>query len=232
MRDSHRGKRPPYKMAGAATLLIANLVLAGVYIQFRGDFAATTTLNMISSRAGLSLEPGAKVTYNGVQIGRVARIEQLNRGDQAKAKLTLDVEPRYITLIPANGAADLAATTVFGNKYVSLTSPKHPVPQRITPHDLIDTSSVTTEMNTLFETVLSVSEQVDPVKLNATLTATAQALDGLGDRFGQSIVNGNTILDALNPHMPQIRADTEKLGDTADICANAAPNLLDSCRTR
>ncbi len=47
---------------------------------------------------------------------------------------------------------------------------------------------MTTEFNTLFQTVVSISEKVDPVKLNATLAATAQALDGLGDRFGQAIV--------------------------------------------
>jgi phospholipid/cholesterol/gamma-HCH transport system substrate-binding protein len=37
---------------------------------------------------------------------------------------------------------------------------------------------VSTELNTLFETVVSVSEKVDPVKLNATLTAAAQPSTG------------------------------------------------------
>ena len=52
---------------------------------------------------------------------------------------------------------------------------------------MIDVSHVTTEFNTLFETIVDVAEKVDPIKLNETLTATAQALGGLGDRFGQSI---------------------------------------------
>ena len=60
---------------------------------------------------------------------------------------------------------------------------------------MIDVSSVTTEFNTLFETVTSIAEKVDPVKLNQTLTATAEALSGLGQRFGESIVDGNAILD-------------------------------------
>ena len=42
------------------------------------------------------------------------------------------------TLIPANVDAKIVATTVFGNKYVSLTSPKNPTPQRITPQNVID----------------------------------------------------------------------------------------------
>ena len=86
---------------------------------------------------------------------------------------------------------------------------------------------MTTEFNTLFETVVSISEKVDPIKLNETLAATAQALDGLGDRFGQSIVHGNEILADLNPKMPQIRYDTQRLADLADTYANASPDLFD-----
>ena len=77
-------------------------------------------------------------------------------------------------------------------------SPEIPVPQRISSADVIDVTSVTTEFNTLFETVVDIAAQVDPIKLNQTLTATAQALDGLGDRFGESIENGNQILTEIN----------------------------------
>lgn len=66
---------------------------------------------------------------------------------------------------------------------------------------------------------------MDPVKLNETLSAAAQALDGLGDRFGQSIIHGNEILDDVNPRMPQIRHDTQRLADLAEIYADASPDL-------
>src|SRR6185369_6087542 len=68
---------------------------------------------------------------------------------------------------------------------------------------------------------------VDPIKLNQTLSATAQALDGLGGRFGQSIVQGNDILGDLNPQMPQIRRDNQLLADLGDTYANAAPDLFE-----
>ena len=41
---------------------------------------------------------------------------------------------------------------------------------------MIDATNVTTEFNTLFETITSLAEKVDPVKLNLTLSATAEAL--------------------------------------------------------
>ncbi len=135
--------------------------------------------------------------------------------------------PSTSDLIPANVVAEIKATTVFGNKYISFSSPENPVPQRITSADVIDVTAVTTEFNTLFETVVSVAEKVDPVKLNQTLTATAQALDGLGDRFGQSLIHGNEILADLNPRQPQLRYDVQRLADLAEVYADASPDLWD-----
>jgi phospholipid/cholesterol/gamma-HCH transport system substrate-binding protein len=223
----NRSRTPPYKLAGLvlALIFIAAIVLA--FMQFRGDFLKREKLTMISSRAGLSMDPGAKVTYNGVEIGRVGQVEQVNVGDQPRAKIILDVDPKYLKLIPKNVDANITATTVFGNKYISFTSPKDPTPQRITKSDVIDVTAVTTEFNTLFETIVDVSEQVDPIKLNQTLSATAQALGGLGDRFGQSIVHGNEILADVNPQMPQIRKDNQLLAALGDTYANAAPDLFD-----
>jgi len=111
---------------------------------------------------------------------------------------------------------------------VSLTTPQNPLPQRISPQTVIDARSVTTEINTLFQTITSIAEKVDPVKLNLTLSAAAQALAGLGDRFGQSIVNANAILDDVNPQMPQARHDIQQLAGLGDTYANAAPDLLDA----
>ncbi|KGI66250.1 MCE family protein [Mycolicibacterium rufum] len=220
-------RTPPYKLAGLVLALITIVVLVLVFLQFRGDFLPRTQLTMMAARSGLSMDPGSKVTYNGVEIGRVGEVEQVTVGDEPRAKIILEVEPKYIDLIPKNVDASISATTVFGNKYVSFSSPKRPAPQRISPSDVIDVTGVTTEFNTLFETVVSVARQVDPIKLNQTLTATAQALDGLGDRFGQSLVNGNQILGEINPQMPQIRRDNRLLADLGELYADAAPDLFD-----
>ena len=222
--DRHR---PPYKTAGAVFLVIASVVAAFIYLQFRGDLTDKTQLTLLSPRAGLVVEPGSKVTYNGVEIGRVAHIDMVDEHGTPTAKLTLDVDPRYIEYIPANVAVEIRATTVFGNKYISFSSPKNPSKQRISDHAVIDASAVTTEFNTLFETVTSIAEQVDPIKVNQTLTATAQALTGLGDRFGESLENGNRILGDLNPQMPQIAYDNRRVAGLADVYADASPDLWD-----
>ncbi|WP_156349392.1 MULTISPECIES: MCE family protein, partial [unclassified Mycobacterium] len=179
---------PPYRWIAVAVLLILAIIFTLVYVQFRGGFTAKTKLTMLASRAGLVMDPGSKVTYNGVEIGRVGDISETVRDGKPAAKFTLEVYPRYLNLIPSNVNADIKATTVFGGKYVSLTAPDHPSPQKLNSHTVIDARSVTTEINTLFQTIVSINEKVDPVKLNLTLSAAAQALTGLGDRFGQSVV--------------------------------------------
>ena len=208
-----------------ALLTIAAIVL--VYFQFRGDFLPREKLTMMSDRSGLSMDSGNKVTWNGVEIGKVGAVSGTTVGGQPRAKITLEVDPKYLYLIPANVDAKINATTVFGQKYISFTSPKNPVPQRITSSDVIDATHVTTEFNTLFETLMSITQKVDPIKLNQTLTATAQALQGLGDRFGRAVINGNEVLGDLNPKMPQIRRDTQLLADLGEVYANAAPDLFD-----
>jgi phospholipid/cholesterol/gamma-HCH transport system substrate-binding protein len=162
-----------------------------------------------------------------VEIGRVGRIEMVDDHGTQKSKLYLDVSPRYLASIPANVAAEIRATTVFGNKYISLISPKSPSAHHVSSGETIAASAVTTEFNTLFETVTSIAEQVDPIKLNQTLTATADALTGLGNRFGESLLNGNLILADLNPRMPDIAENTRRVADLADVYADASPDLWD-----
>ncbi|MGV0518004.1 MCE family protein [Mycobacterium kansasii] len=223
---------PPYKTAGVVFLVIALVIFALVYLQFRGDFMPKVKLTMLSDRAGLVMDPGSKVTYNGVQIGRVDSISEITRDGKPAAKFILNVDPKYLPLVPENVNAQIKATTVFGGKYVSLTTPRDDRGNviskgHLTAKSVINAVGVTTEINTLFQTITSIAEKVDPVKLNLTLSAAAQALTGLGDRFGQSIVNANAILDDVNPRMPQARRDIQQLASLGDVYANASPDLFD-----
>jgi phospholipid/cholesterol/gamma-HCH transport system substrate-binding protein len=221
----NKPRATPRKRAGSVAVVVIAFVLALAWNQFRGGFTPSITLTMLAYRAGLVMDPGSKVTYNGVEIGRVASVDEVAHDGKPMAKISLNVNPHYLDLIPANVNAVIEATTVFGNKYVSLSTPKNAAPQAIRPNQVIDATSVTTEFNTLFETVTSISEKVDPVKLNATLTAAAQALDGLGTQFGQSLLNADDILADLIPRIPQIGYDAGRFADLADVYTKASPDL-------
>ncbi|MCV7101184.1 MCE family protein [Mycobacterium palustre] len=222
---THQGRRAWLLFEGVVLLLAAALVLALVYKQFRGDFTPKAELTIVASRAGLVMEPGAKVTFNGVAIGRVAGVSETERDGRPAAKLALEVDPNVVNLIPANVVATIEAATLFGNKYVALTSPDKPQPQRISSRDVIDVRSVTTEFNTLFESITSLAEKVDPIELNATLSALAQALSGLGSDFGRSLVDGNQILARLNPRARQLGYDLRRFADLGRVYTRASPDL-------
>jgi phospholipid/cholesterol/gamma-HCH transport system substrate-binding protein len=218
----------PLKRSGIIFLIISAIVLTFIWLQFRGKLTPVTQLTMVSSRAGLVMDPNSKVTYNGVEIGRVTAVAPTVVNGKQAAKLSMEVNPKFVKLIPANVQGDISASTIFGNKYVSLSSPANPSPARITSSDVIDARSVTTEFNSLFETVTGLAEKIDPVKLNLTLSATAEALTGLGTKFGQSIVNANVALDSLNPRLGRLQYLNQRLADVADIFTTVSPDVLDA----
>lgn len=221
-------RRPPLKLAGLILLIILALITTFVFLQFRGKLTPTTQLTLMSSRSGLVMDPNSKVTFNGVEIGRVKTISaQVENGEEA-AKLILDVNPRFLPLIPSNVNADIEATTIFGNKYVSLSSPANPSPTRVSSSSVIDARSVTVEFNTLFETITGIAEKIDPVKLNLTLSATAESLTGLGTKLGKSLVNANVALKDINPRLPRLQYGLQRLADTADFYTDYFPDLWDS----
>jgi ABC-type transporter Mla subunit MlaD len=70
------------------------------------------------------VERGSKVTFNGVEIGRVARIGMVDQHGTPEAKLTLDVNPRYISFSSPESpsaqrisAQPRVAAVVGGNGY-------------------------------------------------------------------------------------------------------------------
>src|SRR5260370_8614458 len=153
-------RQPPYKLAGLILTLLTIAAVVLVYFQFRGDFLDRDKLTMMSARAGLSMDPGAKVTYNGVEIGRVGNVEEVKVGDEQRAKITLEVDRKYFNLIPKNVEADATATTVVGNKYISFKSPKNPTPQRITTPDVSDVTAAPTHFTTSFPTAVPLPHPV------------------------------------------------------------------------
>ena len=121
-------RTPPYKLAGVALAVVVAIVLTLTWCQFRGFFDTNAQLYVLASRSGLAMDPGSKVTYNGVPIGRV---EAADAKTIDQATLVLNVDPQYLHLLPSNVDVKLLATTAFGNKYVSFTSPADPAPQRL-----------------------------------------------------------------------------------------------------
>jgi phospholipid/cholesterol/gamma-HCH transport system substrate-binding protein len=188
---------------------------------FNRDFRPYARVTLTSDRAGLVMEPGAKVKLRGVQVGRVASIQS---GDPVK--LQLELYPEQLNYIPANITAEIAAPTAFGAKYVDLLTPAHPSPKRLAAGAVVKSRNVTVEVNTVFENLVAVLNQVDVPKLNAVLTALADGFRGNGEAIGEATTDLNQVLLAINPRSETIRADYRALQGFSDTYSAAAANIV------
>ena len=178
---------------------------------------------MISDRAGLVMNPDAKVELHGVQVGKVASIDSRPDG---MAVIHLAMDPTQLHLIPANVRVDVASTTVFGAKYVHFIAPAHPSPETIQRGQVIQGEHVTVEINTVFEQLSSVLSVIRPEKLNQTLTALASALSGRGQKIGETISDLDATLAELDPSLGSLSHDIDVAPAVLNTYADAAPDIL------
>jgi phospholipid/cholesterol/gamma-HCH transport system substrate-binding protein len=218
VRDS---KIDPIWWAPTLFILIGSLIAltAGA---FSGKFQEFVPLTLVSNRAGLVMEDGAKVKLRGVQVGQVASIGT----DVKAAQLQLKMQPGPFKYLPSNVEAEIKSTTAFGSKYVDLIAPEHPSSTPLKPGAILQSRNVTVEVNTVFENLQSVVQALDPAKLNAILSAFAQSVRGKGDRLGQAITSANDVLLTVNPRMDTIDKDWRLFGKTTAIYSDAAQDIL------
>jgi phospholipid/cholesterol/gamma-HCH transport system substrate-binding protein len=215
-------KRTTKKLAALAMVggLIAIAVLA--LVLYSSGFTATVPVTVISQRAGLVLDADAKVQMRGVVIGRVASIEQDERG----AVLHLDIEESRVESIPSNSTVDIESTTVFGAKYVNFVPPQQPSTETIAAGAVFDSDSVTVEINTVFENLSSVLQTIQPQKLNETLGAIAAGFQGRGNDVGDLIRTSDAYLSRINDSLPDLSRDLRSTAAVTDLYAEVSPSLL------
>lgn len=207
---------PLFLIAVVAVLVFATAA------SFSGTFRSSIPVTLTADRSGLVLENGAKVKMRGVDVGRVRAIE----GGRGDARLLLDIDSDQVRYIPANVGAKINVTTIFGAKFVDLVYPDNPLAQRLPAGTVLRAENVTTEVNTVFENVVDLLKMVDPMKLNAVLTAVADAVRGRGERIGTATTALNDVLIALNARKDVFRDDVRSLKSLSDTYGNAAQDIL------
>lgn len=210
-------------LLGVASIVVVAAVVAVSANLFRGGFTESVPLTVISPRAGLVMNPDAKVQIHGVQVGKVASIEELGDGTAA---IHLEIEPSRLQIIPSDVTVDIASSTVFGAKVVRLVPPDDPSPDSVRAGQVLDTERVMIEANTLFEQLVSVLSTIQPEKLNETLGAIATAMRGRGEMIGQSLSDLNTALAQINPHLDALKRDLAAAPPVLSAFADAAPDLM------
>ena len=215
-------KRSHVRIAAA---ILAALVLAAAvftYLSYTAAFTPTDKVTVLSPRAGLVMDVDAKVKYRGIQVGKVESIEYA--GDAAK--LTLAINRGDLRYIPADAPVRIGGTTIFGAKSVEFLPPEYPNGQALSPGAEVKADSVQLEVNTLFQTLTDLLDKIDPIELNATLSALGEGLRGNGDDVGALLSGLNYYVGQLNPKLPALQDDLRRTAVVADIYGDAGPDLV------
>ena len=222
---SRRGKIDPVWWAPVPVVVIAALSMLTALL-FEGTLRETIPLTLVSDRAGLVMENGAKVKLRGVQVGEVESISADAAARTDLSKLTLKMDPGPFKYLPSNVEAEIKSSTAFGAKYVDLIVPPDASSTPLQSGAVLHSRNVTVEVNTVFENLQAVVHSIDPAKLNAVLSAVAESVRGKGDRIGLAITDANNVLLAVNPRMPTVRRDWQLFGQTAAVYSDAAQDIL------
>lgn len=220
--DDNSGLHPAWWTAILIAFLVAAVWLTTAL--FTGKLTRYVDVTVTSDRSGLVMESGAKVKLRGVQVGRVSTIQ----GGQDPVSIHLQIDADKVKFIPANVGAQIRATTVFGAKFVDLTYPEAPVSQRLASGQVLKSSNVSVEVNTVFENLVGLLDQIDPAKLNSVLSALAEGVRGQGERIGEATTAANQVLLELNPRTDTIRADWQALKGFSDTYSAAADNIVNT----
>ena len=215
-------KRP---VVGLIAVVAALAVVSVAIALFSGRFIDSVPITVMADRAGLLMNPGAKVKLHGAQVGTVSSVEETPNG---QAELRLAMDPEHLLIVPSNVQVEIANTTVFGAKSVDLVPPADPSATSLRAGQVINSRHVTVEANTIFEDLESFLSHIDPAKLNETLGAISTAMSGRGETFGRSLSDFNQFLGTIEPSLPQLSNEIGMLADVADSYADAAPDLMNT----
>lgn len=210
-------------LTGLGTVIVIVTVCVLAVVSFQGGFTDPVPVTVIADRAGLVMDPDAKVKMLDVEVGRVASIDDQADGTAA---IHLAMDPAKVGRIPENVRVEVASSTVFGAKYVQLVPSAEPSATPLRAGARITADHVTIEVNTLFQQLTSALSAVDPQKLNATLGALSAGLEGRGQRLGETITNLNSLLTDLDPVLPTLSHDIGVAPTVLNTFADVAPDLM------
>ncbi|MFC9590785.1 MCE family protein [Streptomyces sp. NPDC056944] len=223
MSDS-RAETVRRRFAGVAFLLVPVLLASLAVAVYDKRFTDADPITVETGSVGNEMHLGAEVKLRGVVIGEVRAIDATDGG----ARLTLAMRPGTLRHVPSDVRAQMLPTTLFGERFVALVPPADASAEPLGPGDVIpeDRSSNAVELQQVLDNVLPLLTAVQPQKLSATLSAVSHALEGRGDKLGETLAELDAHLREFNPHLPALTRDLKELVKVSHLYADAAPDIV------
>ena len=210
------------------TVFIGLLVL-GVWLVsavFSQKFISFDKVSLSTGTIGLQLPDRADVKVRGVIVGEVTKAESNGDG----ATLELGIKPDQISTIPRNVTASILPKTLFGEKYIELSIPADPSSTSLKTGDHIAQTKLPIEVERVLNDLYPLLRTVQPAELNYTLNALADALEGRGNKIGESLTTLDGYLKRMNPQLPSLIADFKLLAKVTDTYADVMPQIAATLR--
>lgn len=205
-------------------VLVVGLIALSIAGQ-QHAFRDVITVQLQTDQVGNQLTVKSDVKARGVIIGHVGRITPTPEG----ATLELRLDPVLAAEVPKASSARLLPKTLFGERYVQLYFDTLVGP-KLAHGDVItqDRTTSARELYAAFDKLLPVLQAVRPEKLNATLTAIADALDGQGREIGETLADAGALAGELKPHLAELQQAVDELADFSGDFAEVVPELANT----
>ncbi|PWJ09192.1 ABC transporter substrate-binding protein [Streptomyces sp. NWU49] len=219
-----RGEAVRRRCAGVVFLLVPALLVWLAVAVYDKRFTDSDPVVVETGSVGNEMHLGAEVKLRGVVVGEVRAVEATGDG----ARLTLAMKPGALDDVPSDVRAQMLPTTLFGERFVALVPPEAPSAEPLAPGAVIpqDRSENAVELQQVLDDVLPMLTAVQPHKLSATLSAVSQALEGRGERLGDTLGRLDAHLREFNPHLPTLNRDLKHLVKVSHVYADAAPDII------
>ena len=152
----------------------------------------------------------SNVTYRGIQIGRVTKVEPTKNGVRA----TLSIDSRY--KIPIDASANVHSVSAIGEQYLDLVSTGNPG-TFFEPGQTITKGTVPSEIGPALDAANRGLSVLPKRKITSLLDETAQAVGGLGPALQRLVDSTQSIVGDFQAN----------ISDVNDIIENSAP-IIDS----
>lgn len=168
----------------------------------------------VQLRAAGGLFEGSAVTYRGVKVGKVTRMELTDVGVEATVVLTSSDE------VPADAVAKVRSLSPVGEQYLDF-QPRTAQGPYLRDGDVVaaDSTDIPRSLASTVVAINSVLRQIDDTKLRTLLVELSTALRGTGDDIGGLIDDTRALLADLDGVYPE----TQRLLENADRLLDVLP---------
>lgn len=216
------------ELTGLLYLIVIGFLVWLSIASYQHVFDDDITVKINARTAGSQLNVGGDVRMNGAIVGRISEVDVTD----AQALISLQIDADDAQRIPTDVVARILPTTLFGQKYVELTSSSTTAAGHLQEGSVIaeDASAEAIELTDVIDNLDPVIAAIKPDRLAAGLGGLAQGLSGRGDDLARLIGSSADYLAALNADTPLIDRDLRLLRTVTGLYADEAGSLLDLVR--